>query len=111
MHDAPSSRSNLRRCILPAVALCGLLWGGCSLERDYAMLSFFFDGVPAPMSESEAEALSSAGGASGGSAGSSSIVSAHSAYRERRCAECHGERARFGFQTAGFSDLSERLGL
>ena len=83
-----------------------LLWAGCNVERDYKVLSFFFDGVPEP-----------AGAVADGQRGPTRIgdparmaatgaVSAHSAYTERRCSECHGDRARFGFRTEGFAETT-----
>ncbi|MHC4448399.1 MAG: cytochrome c3 family protein, partial [Planctomycetota bacterium] len=77
------------------------LWAGCSVEKHYALLSFFFDGVPDP---SAADARTAAGGGGGGSV-SAAAVSAHSAYAKRRCADCHGGDARFGLFASGFTRL------
>lgn len=45
------ANSQQRRPILALVAVLGLLgsfWAGCSIEKHYDVLSFFFDGVPDP---------------------------------------------------------------
>jgi predicted CXXCH cytochrome family protein len=106
MLESRPSRSRPGRLGL-LLALGGLAWGGCSVEKHYEILSFFFDGVPAPPSDDP-----SAGEAAGtgvGVAAADLIRSAHTAYRERRCAECHGTQAVFGLQTEGFADLGESI--
>jgi predicted CXXCH cytochrome family protein len=73
--------------LLCGAVLCGLVgWTGCSVERHYAMLSFFFDGVPNP------NALP-VSGASGDPATirASLTYSAHTPYLEGQCVECHGQ--------------------
>ncbi len=80
-----------------------LVWGGCSVEQNYALLSFFFDGVPSPPSDERRPV----GEAAGGPLAPARRVSMHTAFADRRCAECHGDRARFGFATEGFSDLDD----
>ena len=84
------------------------VWSGCSLERDYEVLTFFFDGVPVPdsrLSEEELERRSSMRFAGGGG----DPVSKHLAYVERRCFECHGDQANYGFTTEGFSSLGDGI--
>lgn len=78
-----------------------LAWGGCSVEKHYAVLSFFFDGVPEPV-PAEAEGTDAQRARS---AASGAPVSRHTAYIERRCATCHGESVTFGFTAKGFADL------
>ena len=85
-----------------AGALLILVWGGCSVEKHYELLSFFFDGVPEPLPP-EVQGL--AQGAGGSRLVAGRMVSAHTAYLDRRCAACHGDQANFGFTTTGFSDL------
>jgi len=55
-------------------------WAGCSVENDYELLSFFFDGVPEPGS------LESGGGLFGG--GSRTLYT-HEPYATESCLECH----------------------
>jgi predicted CXXCH cytochrome family protein len=84
--------------------LCGvLLWAGCSIEKHYDVLSFFFDGVPSPGAVAESPRASA-----GGSAGETgAAVSFHTAFAERRCQECHGPSARFGMLVRGFEKLDD----
>jgi predicted CXXCH cytochrome family protein len=62
---------------------------GCSVEKHYRILSFFFDGVPDPAliaaSRSELEAVRAAGG----------TIYTHEPYGQAQCASCHrGPRGR-----------------
>lgn len=76
--------------ILPRVlvigGLCALLagWLGCSEERDYKTLSFFFDGVPDPKLKGKNPLTLNASGRSGGA-----MISTHKPYVEQKCGECH----------------------
>jgi predicted CXXCH cytochrome family protein len=92
-----------RTLLLLAVAL---IWGGCSVEKHYDVLNFFFDGVPEPVSE-ETGAAGTVGGGRGTAGGGP--VSSHSAYIARRCETCHGDRASFSFVTSGFSDVDDAV--
>jgi predicted CXXCH cytochrome family protein len=88
-----------------ATSLAALMtiWLGCSVEKHYDVLSFFFDGVPDPDAE---DALVWRGGSRAGGVAQPLIVrSAHSAYAERRCNECHGETSAYGFLVEGFDQL------
>jgi len=85
-----------------AGALVILVWGGCSVEKNYELLSFFFDGVPEPPSP-EMQALAEHVGRSRLTPGR--VGSAHTAFLDRRCTECHGDQANFGFTTTGFAEL------
>lgn len=92
-----------------ALASGALLWAGCSVERDYELLSFFFDGVPEPapaMVDGEPGPTRLGRTARISTTGA---VSVHSAYLERRCAECHGDKARYGFRTEGFSKMGSSI--
>lgn len=105
----PRSKVGRTPSVLARVALgsAALVWCGCSVERNYDILNFFFDGVPEPMTS---EVVSAPVGP-GGQVRSSTPTpgSRHAAYVERRCADCHGDRASFGFQTSGFSDLDDAV--
>ena len=93
--------------ILASGAVCGR---ACNVERDYELLSFFFGRAcpspPRPWSEGEGPRPRFNGSSRMTMTGA---VSAHSAYVERRCPECQGNRSRFGFTTAGFTDLTAAI--
>lgn len=68
------------------------MWTGCSVERDYKLLSIFFDGVPDPtIVRSNADAIRFAKETGG-------KVYAHPPFANNQCSECHkdlsGEMAR-----------------
>jgi predicted CXXCH cytochrome family protein len=79
------------------------VFAGCSIEKHYELLSVFFDGVPDP------NAPDSRGLFATDRPGTPVMVSRHSAWEERRCADCHGKTARFSFSAVGFSELDERV--
>ncbi len=64
----------------------GTLWGACSIERNYDVLTMFFDGVPNP---NALPSLASTGDPV--EMRRSLTYVSHSPYREERCTECHGE--------------------
>jgi predicted CXXCH cytochrome family protein len=104
----PTSHARVRRvrwrvALVASMLIGGLLiWTGCSVEKHYEILSFFFDGVPNP----NTGALSGrAPGASGRGGTGLAIVSAHSAYVEHRCDECHRGAGQFGLVAEGFGTL------
>lgn len=73
-------------------ALAGSVgWTGCSVDRHYRTLSFFFDGVPNP------EAKAAAQGASGVTAAmrASATYTVHRPFAEERCGECHRGQLEF----------------
>ena len=80
-----------------------LVWGGCSVEKHYKVLSFFFDGVPEPSSVGVGDRAGDDGARS--RTVPAVLVSWHRAYVERRCSVCHGDKTSFGFTTTGFTDL------
>jgi predicted CXXCH cytochrome family protein len=88
------------------VAIAVIVFAGCSVEKNYELLSFFFDGVPEP-------ATGVPGAADAADAGRRPapprIVSSHSAYAERRCEACHGETGGFGLVVSGFSELDSMV--
>jgi predicted CXXCH cytochrome family protein len=65
------------------VLLLAVIWLGCSVEKHYKLLSFFFDGVPDPAlvaaGRTELERVRAAGG----------TIYAHEPYAQERCDECH----------------------
>lgn len=62
------------------------LWAGCSIEKNYQTLSFFFDGVPNP------EAKARAAAALTEDMRKSATYSIHKPFAEEQCAECHSGR-------------------
>ena len=73
-----------------AILLVGcslVLWPGCTAERRYKVLSFFFDGVPDPR---EQAALAGGGKLRGRlPGGEPMIVFSHKPFAEDRCDSCH----------------------
>ena len=67
-----------------AAALVAGVWSGCSIEKHYATLSFFFDGVPDPNAPGGLEAI----------AARSRTLIVHQPYKEDQCEECHGSEYR-----------------
>ena len=61
-------------------------WTGCSVERNYELLSFFFDGVPNP---NALPILAASGDPA--TIRASATYSAHTPYLEGECATCHGQ--------------------
>jgi predicted CXXCH cytochrome family protein len=103
---ARTSRSRRLVVALIAAALLAGIWSGCSVEKHYELLSFFFDGVPDPATlAAEREAA----GRRGRTTSLGVIQSAHTAFIERRCEECHGASTNFGFQVSGFSQLDSDI--
>src|SRR5437868_12147121 len=76
-------------CLIAAALLCLLaLFVGCSTEKRYKVLSFFFDGVPnphAPAASAQGELDSQQPGAA-----VRPIAYIHKPYGENKCNECHG---------------------
>jgi predicted CXXCH cytochrome family protein len=102
-----TSRRRTRRRVGAAVIVIGAggaLWSGCSVEKHYEVLSFFFDGVPDPNAPAGGRLV-----ASGTPGVALAVVSQHSAFEERRCSECHGKTGEFAFRVSGFSDLSSAV--
>ena len=65
-----------------------LAWSGCSVKKDYKLLSFFFDGVPNP-DQPAAGVTGQKGAGSGQLQGPTSIVSRHKPFVEQDCKSCH----------------------
>ena len=87
-----------------AAALC--CWAGCSVERDYRVLSTFFDGVPNPNAKAATQSSSTPGLARAGQAnkGTRVIASTHKPFSEEKCTACHAEPTQV-FASALNSDL------
>ena len=79
--------------LVASVALS--VWSGCTAtEKNYKVLTFFFDGVPDPnapvqVSGGESESIVSAPVSLGGRG------SIHKPYAENKCSDCHGGASRF----------------
>jgi predicted CXXCH cytochrome family protein len=70
-----------------AVILLAVIATGCSIEKNYKLLSFFFDGVPDPtLVASGADAVRFARETGG-------VVFTHLPYAQEQCAECHTDPA------------------
>jgi predicted CXXCH cytochrome family protein len=90
-----------RVCLGVAVAIAGFAWVvGCTPERKYKVLSFFFDGVPDPNAPPVAAADS---GATAGLA-RANVLSSHVPFRDQQCNACHkgseGTQVRFAAITS-----------
>ncbi|MCB9839031.1 MAG: hypothetical protein H6813_06805 [Phycisphaeraceae bacterium] len=80
-----------RGLALGALALAlaiDVVWAGCSIEKNYDLLSFFFDGVPNP----NALPVAASAGGSPAAMRLSATYTAHQPYLDQRCVECHGSR-------------------
>lgn len=86
--------------LLVVLFCCALTagWLGCSEERDYKTLSFFFDGVPDPALKGKNPLNLKTSGRSG-QAGA--ILSVHKPYAEQKCGECHPSK---GLPTLALQD-------
>lgn len=96
-----------RAMVMVSIASAALaLWPACSPPTRYRVLSFFFDGVPAPGTTPQrgyptplAPALGTGEVAGGASAGRP--VQPHPPYRENRCRACHDFTSGALLRTAG----------
>lgn len=68
---------------LPIVA--GAVWAGCSVEKHYELLSFFFDGVPNP----NALPVTPTAGGNTASMRASATYTIHKPFLEEKCDSCH----------------------
>lgn len=64
---------------------------GCSVDKHYEVLSFFFDGVPDPNKKAEGQSIT---GARAVDIRESPTYSVHKPYAENQCNECHSSRLR-----------------
>lgn len=72
-----------RRLRLLGVVAC-VIWSGCSVEKYYSTLSFFFDGVPNPEALAKAKAAGTLQNIR-----QSPTYSVHKPFVDEACAECH----------------------
>lgn len=98
---APTSVPHPRWQLL-VLLVCGVVcalacWSGCSVEKNYDTLSFFFDGVPDP------KAIKAARAAQDGPVDlkASPTYSMHVPYKQDQCSECHGSRFRLTVNDSG----------
>src|SRR3954463_6769787 len=76
-------------CHLAASLLCLLaLFAGCSTEKRYKVLSFFFDGVPNPNAPAAGTGDEFAAERADGAVRPVAYV--HKPYAQNKCNECHG---------------------
>jgi predicted CXXCH cytochrome family protein len=60
-----------------------LVWVGCSVEKHYALLSMFFDGVPDPALIRQGATAVEIARRTGG------VIYTHEPYRREQCGDCH----------------------
>ncbi len=97
MDERPTQAGRVRRrhptldaaALVLAIAACAISWSGCAVEKNYKLLSFFFDGVPDP-SKSRATPSGPLGGIADPK--SSPTYSAHKPYVQEQCSDCHAGR-------------------
>jgi predicted CXXCH cytochrome family protein len=67
--------------------VASIIWPGCSAEKHYKVLSFFFDGVPTP----QERAAAAAGGVvvGQGASGEPLVLFTHEPFATENCAACH----------------------
>ncbi|MHC4975050.1 MAG: cytochrome c3 family protein [Planctomycetota bacterium] len=97
MNEPPTPTHRRQRARLRAASLVctlglGIVWGSCSVEKHYELLSFFFDGVPNPRA---LPTLASSGNPLAMRASPTYMI--HEPYENERCVDCHGG----GFDTLG----------
>lgn len=88
------------RLVLAGVPCAGLViaaWMGCSIEKNYATLSFFFDGVPNP----EAKARASAASGVTANMRSSATYTLHKPFAGDQCIECHESQLKITSRDSG----------
>lgn len=110
--DLDHGRCLRTRGLLLALALAA--FAACSIERDYAMLSFFFDGVPDPTAPAAVQPIGPAqrtGPLSLDERSSlqqqrlgTSKITFHAPFRDKQCASCHAI-ARSGDWLQGVPEL------
>ncbi len=78
------------RWLMVAMCLAACMWSGCTAQRRYRVLSFFFDGVPDPNAP---PGLASTGEesdtANGSVAVKRAVVYVHKPYADNECDSCH----------------------
>lgn len=86
MADADRAELGARRAVwvVWAPVVAGLVWAGCSVEKHYELLSFFFDGVPNP---NALPVTATAGGSA--AMRTSATYTIHEPYKAEKCDACH----------------------
>lgn len=84
----PTRNRRIARWALASLALVALLVG-CSVEKNYRTLSFFFDGVPDPNAPKDPSGKPMQ--APGGRGLMPSMLSIHKPYADEQCKSCHKE--------------------
>lgn len=82
MSEHRRPRIRRRMLLMMMLVLATVSWLSCSIEKNYQVLSFFFDGVPdpnAPVTASSLDAAKAAG----------LTYYSHKPYAENACKECH----------------------
>ncbi|MBT8486891.1 MAG: hypothetical protein HKO59_16165 [Phycisphaerales bacterium] len=104
MSSFPSARNGRRRALGVGVILACVagLWFGCSVDRHYEVLSFFFDGVPDPDAPATADGPRDR-------RRTRTVVSTHVPFRERNCRACHVTATDFGLTFSGYGDVDDSV--
>jgi predicted CXXCH cytochrome family protein len=85
MDRSPSARSRLTWLLIAlGVVVSSTMWTGCSPQKHYKLLSFFFDGVPDP-----SQAGVGAGRRGQPIGGQPMLVFTHKPFAEEKCDVCH----------------------
>ena len=70
---------------IAAAIVAGAVWAGCSVEKHYELLSFFFDGVPNP----NALPVTPTAGGSAMTMRQSPTYTIHKPFKDEKCDACH----------------------
>jgi predicted CXXCH cytochrome family protein len=81
-----SIRALSLRAAVALVLLASSLWTGCTTQKNYKVLSFFFDGVPDPNAPKLAPGQMLMGRQPGGAP---IIIYGHKPYQDQNCDACH----------------------
>lgn len=85
--QATKVRTARRLLILASACGFAALWVGCSIQKHYQLLSFFFDGVPDPrIIAAGADSVRIAKETGG-------VYYIHEPYAQQRCTDCHTDAA------------------
>ncbi len=87
------TRTTRIKAVALAAGLCIVVafWAGCSEERNYQTLSFFFDGVPDPHAVATTQGIVREDGSTTGGPPrpAGTVMSVHKPYADQKCTECH----------------------
>jgi len=81
-HHDHACKRNKRRLLYAAIFSVSVaaIWGGCSIEKNYDLLSFFFDGVPDPNAPLDEWTIKG---------GRPASYMEHKPFEQGRCTDCH----------------------